>query len=125
MDTFHSYLIPCKYDPCHSMLILLQAIYRAFGGSQKGLYFKQLLTGLVAIVQGTKEEKAKCKKALYDVGMAPRKEDRKGYPPGSNFSLSTFTVVQILIVDVSHTPSEIAGVIFFPSKNLMHSEAVW
>lgn len=45
------------------VMLMLQAIYHAFGGSQKGLYFKQLLTGLVAIAYGTKDEKAKCKKS--------------------------------------------------------------
>ena len=38
-----------------------KAIYRGFGGGDKGLPFRELLSGLVLIVCGTKEEKAKCK----------------------------------------------------------------
>lgn len=46
---------------------LVQAIYHAFGGTQKGLSFKHLLIGLVVIVYGSKEEKAKCKKLKHKI----------------------------------------------------------
>ena len=40
-------------------------MYRGFGGGERGLSFKELLCGLVLIVHGTKEEKAKCENTLY------------------------------------------------------------
>ncbi len=44
---------------CH--VHIFQAIYRGFGGGDRGLTFKELLCGLVLLVDGSKQEKAKCK----------------------------------------------------------------
>ena len=38
----------------------LQAIYAAFGGSGKGLQYRDLVCGLALLVHGTRQEKAKC-----------------------------------------------------------------
>ncbi len=40
---------------------LLQGIYHALGGSQKGIGMKDLFCGLVLLTHGTIDEKAKCK----------------------------------------------------------------
>lgn len=40
---------------------MLQQIYTAFGGTNKGITFRDLLCGLVLLTRGTREEKIKCK----------------------------------------------------------------
>lgn len=40
---------------------MLQQIYLAFGGTNKGITFRDLLCGLVLLTRGTREEKIKCK----------------------------------------------------------------
>lgn len=42
----------------------LQLIFKGFGGSSKGLPFKDLLCGLVVLTKGTREEKIKCEFCL-------------------------------------------------------------
>lgn len=39
---------------------MYQAIYSAFGGSGKGLQYRDLVCGLALLVHGTRQEKAKC-----------------------------------------------------------------
>ncbi|XP_066018182.1 ubiquitin carboxyl-terminal hydrolase 32-like [Pocillopora verrucosa] len=38
-----------------------EQIYTAFGGTNKGMTFRDLLCGLVLLTRGTREEKIKCK----------------------------------------------------------------
>ena len=39
---------------------ITQAIYSAFGGSGKGLQYRDLVCGLALLVHGSRQEKAKC-----------------------------------------------------------------
>ena len=40
--------------------VMYQAIYSAFGGSGKGLQYRDLVCGLALLIYGTRQEKAKC-----------------------------------------------------------------
>ena len=42
------------------LLIHKQLIYTAWGGTQKGINFKDLLCGLVLLTRGQQEEKCRC-----------------------------------------------------------------
>lgn len=44
-----------------NIVFCLQQIYTAFGGTNKGITFRDLLCGLVLLTRGTREEKIKCK----------------------------------------------------------------
>lgn len=45
----------------HVCSVYFQLIYKGFGGSSKGLSFKDLLCGLVVLTKGIREERIKCK----------------------------------------------------------------
>ena len=47
-------------EATHVFCIVYQAIYSAFGGSGKGLQYRDLVCGLALLVHGTRQEKAKC-----------------------------------------------------------------
>lgn len=40
---------------------LAELVYAAWGGSNKGINFKDLLCGLVLLTRGSQDEKCKCK----------------------------------------------------------------
>ena len=59
--------------------LFLQQIYAAFGGTSKGLGFKDLTCGLVLLTRGRQEEKIKCKYLLS--GFVPNTGlDRRIFP---------------------------------------------
>ena len=46
---------------------VFQLIYSGFGGTNKGITFRDLLCGLVLLTRGTREEKIKCKFGFRDL----------------------------------------------------------
>ena len=61
--TSDSYLlyIPSAFKYVKYFSLSFQQMYLAFGGTAKGLSFKDLTCGLVLLTRGRQEEKMKCK----------------------------------------------------------------
>lgn len=47
----------------------IQLMYRGYGGTSKGLSFKDLLCGLVILTKGTRDEKMKCRLTKFSTGL--------------------------------------------------------